>query len=180
MDLQAMLFQDWSVRTILVGFLAYATLVVFLRISGKRTLAKLNAFDLVVTVALGSALSAITLQESIALVEGAVALALLIFLQYLVTLLSVRSRTFAKAIRSQPTLLARSGQFCSNVMKRQRVTEAEVLSAIRSSGGKDVSDVQFLVLESDGTISASLLSGAAKSDRSLDAGHHSGSGAFPN
>lgn len=48
-----MIFQDWEgvVRTILVGVLAYATLVIFLRISGKRTLAKLNAFDLVVTVA---------------------------------------------------------------------------------------------------------------------------------
>ena len=51
--------------------IAYAALVLFLRISGKRTLAKLNAFDLVVTVALGSTLSAIILQESIALAKGA-------------------------------------------------------------------------------------------------------------
>jgi len=181
MDLQAMFFQNWSgiVRTILVGIMAYATLVIFLRISGKRTLAKLNAFDLVVTVALGSTLSAITLQESIALAEGAVALALLISLQYLVTFFSVRSRTFAKAIRSEPTLLARSGEFCSDAMKRQRVTEAEALSAIRSSGGRNISDVQFLVLESDGTISASLLSGTTKTNRSVDADHHSGSGALP-
>lgn len=103
MDLQAMFFQDWSgiVRTIVVGFLAYVTLVVFLRISGKRTLAKLNAFDLVVTVALSSTLSAITLQESIALAEGAIALALLIFLQYAVTFFSVRSRTLQ--MRSGPS-----------------------------------------------------------------------------
>lgn len=58
MDLQAMLFQNWAgiVRTVMVGSLAYFTLVCFLRISGKRTLAKLNAFDFVVTVALGSTL----------------------------------------------------------------------------------------------------------------------------
>jgi len=82
-DWQGMLFQNWSgiVRTLLVGTLAYVTLVLFLRISGKRTLAKLNAFDLVVTVALGSTLSAILLQESIALAEGAAALALLIGLR---------------------------------------------------------------------------------------------------
>lgn len=158
MDIQAMLFQNWSgiVRTILVGVLAYATLVLFLRISGKRTLAKLNAFDLVVTVALGSTLSAITLQESIALAEGAAALALLIFLQFAVTFWSVRSKSFAKLIRSEPTLLARSGQFCHEALKRERVTEDEALGAIRSSGGSAVSDVEFLVLESDGTISASL------------------------
>lgn len=80
MDWSGMIFQDWRgiARTVIVGFLAYATLVFFLRVSGKRTLAKLNAFDLVVTVALGSTLSAIVLQESVALAEGAMALALLI------------------------------------------------------------------------------------------------------
>lgn len=69
MNWTEMFFQDWQRigRTLVVGVLAYATIVLFLRISGKRTLAKLNAFDLVVTVALGSTLSAILLQESIAL-----------------------------------------------------------------------------------------------------------------
>ena len=62
-------------RTIIVGVLAYAALIIFLRISGKRTLSKLNAFDLVVTVALGSTLSSILVQKSIALAEGATALA---------------------------------------------------------------------------------------------------------
>ena len=168
MDIQNMLFQNWSgiVRTILVGSMAYATLVLFLRISGKRTLAKLNAFDLVVTVALGSTLSAILLQESIALAEGATALALLIALQYAVTFGSVRSKSFAKLIRSEPRLLARAGAFCHEALRRERVTEDEALSAIRSSGGNAVSDVEFLVLESDGTISAALRNtnhqGAAK------------------
>lgn len=158
MDWQAMFFQDWSgvVRTLVVGSLAYVSLVLFLRISGKRTLAKLNAFDLVVTVALGSTLSAIILQESIALAQGATALALLIFLQFTVTFWSTRSKVFAQAIRSEPTLLARAGRFCGDAMNKERVTEDEALSAIRSAGGRDVADVAFLVLESDGTISASL------------------------
>lgn len=173
MDIQNMLFQNWSgiVRTILVGSLAYATLVLFLRISGKRTLAKLNAFDLVVTVALGSTLSAIILQESIALAEGATALALLIALQFAVTFWSVRSKSFAKLIRSEPTLLARSGAFCHQALQRERVTEDEALGAIRSSGGNSVWDVEFLVLESDGTISAALRSkNNPKSAKSLEQG----------
>lgn len=151
-------FQDWQglVRTLVVGVLAYGTIVLFLRISGKRTLAKLNAFDLVVTVALGSTLSAILLQESIALAEGALALGLLILMQFLVTFVSVRWPSFAKAVRSEPTLLARNGAFCYDAMKRERVTQDEALSSIRSAGGKDVADVEYLVLESDGTISVSL------------------------
>jgi uncharacterized membrane protein YcaP (DUF421 family) len=159
-DLEGMLFQNWSgiVRTVLVGSLAYATLVLFLRISGKRTLAKLNAFDLVVTVALGSTLSAILLQESIALAEGATALALLILLQFLVTFWSVRSAGFASAVRSEPSLLVRGGQLCSEAMKRERITKGEALSAVRAAGGKEIAQVESLILESDGTLSVVLRS----------------------
>jgi uncharacterized membrane protein YcaP (DUF421 family) len=142
-------FHGWEglARTLVVGVLAYITLVLFLRISGKRTLAKLNAFDLVVTVALGSTLSAILLQESIALTEGALALALLILMQYAVAFASVRWRFLADAVRSEPTLLAYAGSFCEDAMKRERVTKDEATSAIRSAGGSDVSDVAQLVLE---------------------------------
>lgn len=156
MDWSSMFFQGWGgiARTLVVGLLAYMCLVLFLRISGKRTLAKLNAFDLVVTVALGSTLSAILLQESIPLARGAVALGLLILLQFAVTFLSVRWRPFAKTVRSEPALLVRDGALCEAAMRRERVTEDEVMSAVRSSGGgRDLSAVEAVVLESDGTIS---------------------------
>ena len=161
MNWTQMLFQDWSgiARTVAVGLLAYVTLVLFLRISGKRTLAKLNAFDLVVTVALGSTLSAILLQESIALAEGATALALLIAMQFVVTFISVRSERFAKIVRSEPALLVRDGAFCRAAMKRERITEDEALSAIRAAGGRGVEDVASLILESDGTLSTVLRDG---------------------
>ena len=118
----------------MVGLLAYVSVILFIRISGKRTLAKLNAFDLVVTVALGSTLSSVLLQKSISLAQGVTALGLLIALQYLVTFLSVRSTRFAKLVRSQPSLLARHGIFYGDAMVRQRLTEDEVLSAVRAQG----------------------------------------------
>ncbi len=144
MNWQNMLFQDWEgvVRTILVGILAYIALVAVLRVSGKRTLAKLNAFDLVVRVALGSTLSAILLQESIALVEGAAALALLIAMQFLVTFLSVSAgrvspRSFAPSppcssatVSSAMPLCAQSG---SPAMKRLGLSGRTVAGASRTS-----------------------------------------------
>lgn len=54
----------------IVGTLAYSLLVLMLRVSGKRTLAKLNAFDLIVTAALGSMLASILLSEVVALAEA--------------------------------------------------------------------------------------------------------------
>lgn len=162
MDWGSMFFQGWQgiVRTLLVGTLAYATLVAFIRIAGKRSLAKLNAFDLVVTVALGSILASILLQESIALAEGATAIGLLLILQYAVTYGSVRSPGFATLIRSEPSLLARDGMFCDTTMRQARLTRDEVMSAIRNAGATDISDAAFVILEADGSLSVSLKDGA--------------------
>lgn len=153
-----MFFADWEgiIRTIIVGALAYVTLVVFLQISGKRTLAKLNAFDLIVTVALGSTLASIVLQKSVPLAEGAVALALLIALQFALTFISVRSAKFSRLVRSEPTLLARNGMFCHAAMKQSRITQDEALSAIRTSGARGIEDVESVILESNGTLSVSM------------------------
>lgn len=161
-----MFFQGWQgiVRTLLVGVLAYVTVVLFLRVSGKRTLAKLNAFDLVVTVALGSTLSAILLNQNVALAEGVLALALLILMQYLVASASVRSETFARLVRSNPRVLLRDGEFCREAMQRERITEGEILSAVRANGGTEAGDAALVVLESDGTISVISGDDASASD----------------
>jgi uncharacterized membrane protein YcaP (DUF421 family) len=68
-----MFFSGWEslFRTLVVGVLAYVALVAFLRLSGNRTLSKMNAFDLVVTVSLGSTLATVLLTRDIALADGA-------------------------------------------------------------------------------------------------------------
>jgi uncharacterized membrane protein YcaP (DUF421 family) len=69
-----MFFQSWSglARVLVIGFCAYAGLLVMLRVSGKRTLSKMNAFDFVVTVAFGSTIGTILLSKDVALAEGLV------------------------------------------------------------------------------------------------------------
>ena len=84
-------------------------LLLLLRVSGKRTLTKMNAFDLVVTVALGSTLATVLLTKSVALAEGLTAFVLLIFLQFVLTWLSVRSRAVSRLVKSEPTLLVYQG-----------------------------------------------------------------------
>jgi uncharacterized membrane protein YcaP (DUF421 family) len=163
MDWGSMFYQDWSgiVRTVIVGTLAYAALVGALRVSGKRTLAKLNAFDLVVTVALGSTLATILLSEDVALAEGATALALLILLQFVVTFLSVRSSSFARTVRSEPTLLVRHGEPLDQALRRARVTREELDTVLRDNGRASLQDVESVILESDGSFSVLGARGAA-------------------
>ena len=76
--MESLFFQDAAglLRTAVVGVLAYVGLLLLLRISGKRTLSKMNAFDLVVTIALGSTLATILLNKEVALAEGMLALAI--------------------------------------------------------------------------------------------------------
>lgn len=158
MDLEGLFFQGWTGlgRTVLVGVLAYAGLVVMLRVSGKRTLAKLNAFDLVVTVALGSTLATILLNKQVPLSEGLAAFALLIALQFAVTWTSVRWPGFGKAVRAEPTLLLRGGEPLPQAMRRERITEDELTSAVRDAGGQSFGDAEAVFLESDGSLTAIL------------------------
>jgi uncharacterized membrane protein YcaP (DUF421 family) len=121
-------FDSWwgLLRIAVVGTLAYAGLIGLLRISGKRTLAKMNAFDLVVTVALGSTLATALLSSEVSLSEGMIAFVLLCSLQYVVAFLSVRSERFREIIKSEPSLLLHRGEYLRSAMRRERVTEDEI------------------------------------------------------
>ena len=149
-----MFFDSWAGlgRVLVVGTLAYIALVAILRISGKRTLTKLNAFDLVVTVALGSILATVLLSKSVALAEGVLAMVLLVFLQFAITWLTVRSPGFQNLVKSEPTLILHRGRFLDGPMRSQRITRDEVMAALRSSGATDAARVAAVILETDGTI----------------------------
>jgi len=95
-------FDSWEsiVRTIIITILAYISLVILLRISGKRTLSKMNAFDFIVTVALGSTLASVLLTKDVALADGVLAFILLIGLQYIITKLAVKSKTVSQLVKN--------------------------------------------------------------------------------
>lgn len=148
-----MYFESWQglLRIFLVGVPAYLGLVLLLRVSGKRTLSKMNAFDLVVTVALGSTLATTLLSRDVPLVEGLGALALLIGLQYVITWSSVRSARFKRLVRSEPSLLYFRGETVHGELRRERVSVEELHQAVRDSGFASLAEVDAVVLETDGT-----------------------------
>lgn len=148
------LFESWRglLRVLVVGTAAYFALITMLRASGKRTLSKMNAFDLIVTVALGSTLATVLLSRTVPLVEGVLALALLVYLQYAITWASVRSDGFRRLVKSEPTLLAHRGEYLDGALRRQRVTRDEVEAALRASGKRSLSPGTTVVLETDGSM----------------------------
>jgi uncharacterized membrane protein YcaP (DUF421 family) len=140
-------------RTLIVGTISYVLLIILLRVAGKRTLAKWNAFDFIVTVAFGSLLATMLLSKDTSLVQGVFGFALLVLLQYLLSWLSTHYDSVRGLVKSRPTLLLFEGEFRHNTLKNQRVTEGEVRTAIRNRGIAAIEDVEAVVLETDGSFS---------------------------
>lgn len=150
-----MFFDGWYplLKTLISGVVAYVLLILLLRICGKRTLSKWNAFDYVVTIALGSTLATILLSKQTTIVQGVTALVILVLLQFVVTWLSVRSQTVSNLVKAKPTLLLWHGEFQPEAQRRTRVTDEEVRAALRNQGFAYLSQAKAVVLETDGSFS---------------------------
>ena len=151
--MKELLFKNWESlwHIVICTFLAYIALFLFVRISGKRTLAKLTAFDFVVTVTLGSTLSSMILAK-VTLAEGAVALIVIIALQYFLAWTARESKTMEKVINSSPTLVFYRGKFLENAMKKEVLTREEIYAEIRKYRMFDVEQVEAVVMELNGEL----------------------------
>lgn len=146
--------EAWGVlRVLATGILTYAGMVVLLRVSGNRTLSKMNSFDLVVTVAFGSTLASVLVDKKVSVAVGLAAIGLLIMLQFAVTWLSVRYSGFNRLVKTRPTLLVHEGTLQREAMRRVRVTADEIHGALRKHGIGDISKAGAVVMESDGSLS---------------------------
>ncbi|MCB0324898.1 MAG: DUF421 domain-containing protein [Bdellovibrionales bacterium] len=155
MDIPNLLLSSWHtvLRTLFLGVSTYASLIVLLRISGKRTLSKWNAFDFIVTIALGSTLATAILSKQTSLAQGVIALALLILLQYLITALSVRFPYFQRLVKARPRLLLLDGVVRQQTLVEERVSEEELRAALRERGLSSYEEAAAVVLETNGTFS---------------------------
>lgn len=139
----------------LTAFAMYVSIVVAVRIAGRRTLSQLSAFDAVVTIALGSMLATTILSPDVSYLEGVTGVVTLISLQVLVGALRKRFDRLRRILDFEPVVLIdeavevpRTGLFGA------QMTETELRSALRTQGIFDVSEVEKAILEPNGEISA--------------------------
>lgn len=148
-------FNSWEsiFRVILTVLFAYPGLIVLLRLSGKRSLAKLNMFDFIITVALGSTFASVVISQNVTIFDGLVTFAMLLTAQFIITRTSIHSRTFDKLIKSEPTMVFHDGHYLREAMDTVRVTEDEILAEVRQNGYACLNDVYAVVLETNGMLS---------------------------
>lgn len=167
--MEKLFFDDWEglYHIAICSVFSYLALFLFIRISGKRTLAKLNAFDFVVAVTLGSTLSSMILMK-VTITEGLVALVVIIGLQYLLAFLAKKSNTMENVINSTPTLLYYNGEYIAHAMKKELITEEEILAEIRRFRLERIEDVRAVVMELNGELTVIKKSDEASGGSSLD------------
>ena len=153
--MQRVLFNGWTelLEVLITVPLAYAVVIGVLRASGKRALSKMNAYDFVITVAMGSTLATLCLSRDVSLAKGGFAFALLAGMQHLLSMLSRRHDSIKRMLRADPSIVYHRGRYIDEVMDRERVTRSDIQAAMRGSGATSEAEVEAVVLETNGNLS---------------------------
>ena len=137
------------VRSVIV----YLFLIVILRITGKRQVGQLAPFDLVLLLVLSNAVQNSMNGGDNSLVGGLIGAATLIGANYIVGMLTFRSKRLEAMLEGRPQILIHNGQLYKNVMNEARLTHHELNAALRQAGCLGVDEVRCATLENNGTIS---------------------------
>jgi uncharacterized membrane protein YcaP (DUF421 family) len=130
----------------------YLFLVALVRFGGRRELAQMNAFDFVVLLMLANAVQNAIIGDDNSLVGGMIGGVTLIGLNRLVNWYLYRHPRFDHRIEGNPTLLVKDGRVLRRNLKRELITEAELLSTIRRQGVDSFEECAEVLLETSGVI----------------------------
>nr|WP_314561842.1 DUF421 domain-containing protein [uncultured Pseudomonas sp.] len=132
----------------------YLALMVLFKIAGRRSLAELTTFDLVLLMVIGEATQQALLGDDFSLVNAVLVIVTLIAIDIGFSLAKQRSRRFSRLLDGGPTILVEQGHVLHQRLKRARLDEDDILEASRSAQGiVDISQIKFAILERNGKIS---------------------------
>ncbi|MGB3456213.1 MAG: YetF domain-containing protein [Litorimonas sp.] len=148
---------DWLVdlplvpRILIATSVTYFFVILLMRISGKRTVARMNSFDWILNVAMGSlAASAILTPKD--LPASLLGMAAMVGLQWVLTRLTFRYPGFSRWIKEEPALVVSNGIMDKTAMSRSRINEDEIMGEVRVAGLKDICQVGAMTFEPNGHV----------------------------
>jgi uncharacterized membrane protein YcaP (DUF421 family) len=131
--------------------IVYLVLVLLLRLFGKRELAQLNPFDLVVLLSLSNTVQNAIIGDDNSVTGGIIGAFSLLAINWLVVRVLFRSRRLTRALEGQAAVLVRNGQIDQKALARESLTREELLSVIHRQGFEDMHQVRKCELEPNGT-----------------------------
>ena len=135
---------------ILRPIIVYLCLILFLRIFGKRELAQLNPFDLVVLLCLSNTVQNSIIGDDNTVSGGIVGVFSLLSINYLLTRALFRLPKLSKIIEGKETVLIRNGKVDQEALSREALTELDLKAILHKQGLRDYSEVKRCVLEASG------------------------------
>jgi uncharacterized membrane protein YcaP (DUF421 family) len=135
------------------GVVVYTFLLIILRLTGKRQIGQLSAFDLVLLLILSNAVQNSMNAGDNSLIGGLVVAATLVTLNFLVGYISFKSKKIATIIEGRPQILIHNGKLFADVMETAQLSHHELDSALRGAGCLNVDAVHVAILENNGDIS---------------------------
>lgn len=155
-----------SVAYVVAGTAAmYVSTLVAIRVAGRRTLAQLSAFDVVITIAIGSLLASTSVSRDPSYAQGTTALLTLLVLQVGVAAARRRSPLLARLLEFEPRMVVRDGEVeLDESLLGAQLTVGELESALRQRGVFDITNVRVVVLEPTGKFSVRLEDATPKRD----------------
>lgn len=134
-------------------FVIYTIVVIFVRIAGLRTFAKMSSFDFASTVAIGSILATVVMNTDTSLLKGAVALGTIMVFQQIFAGLKYRSNAFEEVAENSPKLLMQGEYFLEDNMKKAGVSRSDIIAKLREANVIRLSQIKAVVMETTGDIS---------------------------
>lgn len=144
---------DKILRTVTV----YVALAVLLRLAGKRDLAQLNSFDLVVMLLLSNVVQNAVIGPDNSLTGGILGAVVLVAFNAVVVRVSVSSNRVHRLLEGTSTVLARRGRWDASALRREGLRKADVDAALRRQNANDVTDTETVSIEPGGAVVATLL-----------------------
>jgi uncharacterized membrane protein YcaP (DUF421 family) len=131
--------------------LVYLVLVVLLRIFGKRELAQLNPFDLVVLLSLSNTVQNAIIGDDNSVTGGVIGAFGLLAINWLVVRVLFSSKRLTRVLEGRASVLIRNGQVDQKAVDRESLTREELLAVIHKQGFEDFDKVRMCQLEPNGT-----------------------------
>ena len=143
---------DSLYSTVVTAVVMYPVLIAAIRLNGKRSVSKMNNFDWIVTVAIGSLIGSAIGFESVTILDAVLAIAVLLIMQRAITGALARSQRLEDIVVACPGVLVLDGMVQEDCLHRERVSPSELMSAIRHAGLSGPEDCYAVVLESNAEI----------------------------
>jgi uncharacterized membrane protein YcaP (DUF421 family) len=131
----------------------YAIILVIFRVMGKREIGELSVLDLVVFIMIGEMAVVAIERSNTPLFEAVVPMVLLMLIQIVLAILSLKSKKFRNLIDGKPSIIINKGKIDETAMRKQRYNFDDLMTQLREKNIRSIADVEFAILESSGSLS---------------------------